>query len=168
MINEWRLTAQNLDCVTCAMCWCIVLLEDKHVPGNSVDHWQQFLHQQLVSIIDFSTCWFFCTRFNENEVGTTEFWHRNQYQYGFITFRVGHSRGEMYSGHGRLYVCVCLYVCLSVAAFPHYCTHLDVTWVPSSCALLGGFAIGSQVPLLWQHSAEREMSASAFTRSMSG
>ena len=28
----------------------------------------------------------------------------------------------MYSGHGRL--CVCL----STAAFPHYCTHQDVTW----------------------------------------
>ena len=32
-----------------------------------------------------------------------------------ITFRVRRSRrGEMYIGHGRLYVCVCLYVCLSV------------------------------------------------------
>jgi len=36
-----------------------------------------------------------------------------------ITFRVRHSRGEMYVGHGRL--CVCLSVCLSLAAFPHYC-----------------------------------------------
>jgi len=40
--------------------------------------------------------------------------------------------------------------------------------VPSSCALLGGFAIGARVPLLYQHSAEREMSASACTRSMPG
>ena len=32
--------------------------------------------------------------------------------------------------------------------------------VPSSCALLGGFAIGARVSLLLQHSAEREMSAS--------
>jgi len=37
-----------------------------------------------------------------------------------------------------------------------------------SCALLGGFAIGARVSLLWQHSAEREMSASACTRSMPG
>ena len=29
-------------------------------------------------------------------------------------------------GHARL--CVCLSVCLSLAAFPHYCTDLDVTW----------------------------------------
>jgi len=29
-----------------------------------------------------------------------------------VTFRVRHSRSEMYSGHGRL--CVCLCVCLSV------------------------------------------------------
>jgi len=39
-----------------------------------------------------------------------------------ITFRVRSSRGEMYIGHGRL--CVCL----SLAAFPHYCTDPDVTW----------------------------------------
>jgi len=43
---------------------------------------------------------------------------------------VSHRRREMYSGHGRL--CVCL-----LSAFPHYCTDPDVTWgmvgVPSSC-----------------------------------
>jgi len=39
-----------------------------------------------------------------------------------VTFRVRHSRGEMYIGYGRL--CVCL----SRAAFPHYCTDPDVTW----------------------------------------
>jgi len=60
-----------------------------------------------------------------------------------FTFRVSRRRREMYSGHGRL----CLYhVCLSLVAFPHYCTDPDVTWgndigVPSNCALLGGFAI---------------------------
>jgi len=32
----------------------------------------------------------------------------------------------MYIGHVRL--CVCLHVCLSLAAFPHYCTDPDVTW----------------------------------------
>jgi len=58
-----------------------------------------------------------------------------------ITFCVGRSQCEMYSGHGRL--CVCL----SLAAFPHYCTDLDVTWrmvgVLSSWAV-GGFAIGAR------------------------
>jgi len=48
----------------------------------------------------------------------------------------------VYIGHAR--VCVSL----SLTAFPHYCTDLDVTWgivcVPSSCALLGGFAIGGR------------------------
>jgi len=39
-----------------------------------------------------------------------------------ITFHVRHSRGKMYSGHGRL--CVCL----SLAAFPHYCTDPDASW----------------------------------------
>jgi len=38
--------------------------------------------------------------------------------------------------------------------------------VPPSCALLGGFAIGARVSMLWQHSGEREMSASACTHSM--
>ena len=40
--------------------------------------------------------------------------------------------------------------------------------MPSSCALLGGFVIGARVSLLSQHSAEREMSASACTHSMPG
>jgi len=26
------LTVQKLNCVTSAMCWCIVLVEDKHLP----------------------------------------------------------------------------------------------------------------------------------------
>ena len=67
----------------------------------------------------------------------------------------------MYCGHARL--CVCLSVCLSVcvcvsaAVRPHYCTDPDVTWgvveAAPSCALLGGFAIGARVALLWQHNA---------------
>ena len=77
-------------------------------------------------------------------------------------------------------VCVCLSVCLSaclsvslsLTAFPHYCTDPDVAWgmagLPLSCALLGGFAICALVSLLWQHSAEREMSASACTHSVPG
>jgi len=32
----------------------------------------------------------------------------------------------MYSGHGRL--CVCLCACLSLAALQHHCTDPDVTW----------------------------------------
>jgi len=38
-----------------------------------------------------------------------------------ITFHVRHSQGKVYIGHGHL--CVCL----SLAAFPHYCTDTDVT-----------------------------------------
>jgi len=40
-----------------------------------------------------------------------------------ITFRVSRRRRLMYIGHARLSVC------LSVAAFPHYCTDPDVTWI---------------------------------------
>jgi len=39
-----------------------------------------------------------------------------------ITFRVSRRQREVHTGHVRL--CVCL----SLAAFPHYCTDLDVTW----------------------------------------
>ena len=67
---------------------------------------------------------------------------------------------------------VCLSVCLYLAVFPHYCTDRDVTLgmvgAPSSCALLGRFAISARVLLLRQHSAEREMSPSACSRSMPG
>ena len=46
------------------------------------------------------------------------------------TFRVRRRRREVYSDHGRLsvYQCICLSVCLSLAAFPRYCTAPDVTW----------------------------------------
>jgi len=51
----------------------------------------------------------------------------------------------------------CVSVCLSAAACLHYCTDPDVTWasdrMPPICALLGGFAIGARVALLWQHNA---------------
>jgi len=43
-----------------------------------------------------------------------------------ITFRVSGRRREMYIGHARLSVCVS--VCLSAAACPHYCMDRDVTW----------------------------------------
>ena len=42
----------------------------------------------------------------------------------FITLCVRLCRGEMYIGLGHLCVCVCV----SLAAFPRYCTDLDVNW----------------------------------------
>jgi len=52
----------------------------------------------------------------------------------------------MHIGHGRLCVCV------SLAAFPHYCMDPDVSWgivgVPFSCAVFGGSGIGARVSLL--------------------
>jgi len=55
----------------------------------------------------------------------------------------------MYCGHARL--CVCL----SAAACPDYYTDPDETWGvvvdTPSCALLGGFAIGERIALLWEH-----------------
>ena len=73
----------------------------------------------------------------------------------FITFCVSHRRRKMYCGHVQS---VCLSVCVSAAVRPHYCTDPDVTWwhgrgCPPSCTLLGGFAIGALVALLWQHNA---------------
>ena len=49
-------------------------------------------------------------------------------------------------------LCVCLSVCMYAGdAFLHYCTH-PYTLDNGTCALLGGFAIGEFVSLLWQHS----------------
>ena len=41
-----------------------------------------------------------------------------------ITFRVSRRRREMYCGHARL----CVRVCVSAVACLHYCTDPDVTW----------------------------------------
>ena len=59
----------------------------------------------------------------------------------------------MYIGRGRLCVCLSVCVCVSLAAFPHYCRDPDVTWgkgrgCPLVNALLGRFAIRAQVSLL--------------------
>ena len=43
-----------------------------------------------------------------------------------FTFCVSRRQRKVYCGHARL--CVCLSVCLSAAACPHYCTDPDVTW----------------------------------------
>jgi len=56
-------------------------------------------------------------------------------------------------------VCVCLSVCLSVRGRTPTLLHGPVcnlgAWyrLSPSCALLGGFAIGARVALLWQHNA---------------
>ena len=62
--------AQKLDCVISAMCWYVVLLEDKYISSNAANNWQQFPHQHNfleILPVDFSA------RFNENEVGITKF-----------------------------------------------------------------------------------------------
>ena len=57
---------------------------------------------------------------------------------------------------------VSLCVCVSLATFPHYYADTNVTWrmvaVPYSCALLGGFVIGTLVSLLWQQRRTRNVS----------
>jgi len=83
-----------------------------------------------------------------------------------------HSRGEMYTAHGR--PCICVPVGLSLAAFTRYCTDLDVTWRNGlGCPLVAycwaylqsvrGFRCYDN-----EHSAEREMSTSACTLCMPG
>ena len=63
-------------------------------------------------------------------------------------------------------------VCLSVATCPHYCTDPDVTWgvvgLARSCALLGGSCNRCTGFAATTTQCEREMSASACTRSMPG
>ena len=72
----------------------------------------------------------------------------------------------MYIGHGRL--CVCL----SLAAFPHYCMVPDVTWGNvSGCPIVVHYWADLQSVhgfRCYDNSAEREMSANACTRCMPG
>jgi len=91
----------------------------------------------------------------------------------------------MYIGHGHL--CVCLSVCLSLTAFPHYCTDPDVTWGNiTGCPLVvccwadlqsvHGFRCYDNIHVCKlialytanAYSAAREMSASAYTCSTAG
>jgi len=51
---------------------------------------------------------------------------RSKMNLSLVTFRVSRRPREMYCGYARL--CVCVSVCLSAAACPHYCTDPDVTW----------------------------------------
>jgi len=57
---------------------------------------------------------------------------------------------------------VCVSVCVSVCMDP------DVTWgvveVAPSRALLGGFAIGARVALLWQHNANPTYKLASISR----
>ena len=70
----------------------------------------------------------------------------------FTTFRVRHSRGEIQL---ILVTRVCFSVCLSLCLSLSHTTARTQTQlggmvgVPSSCALLGGFAIGARVSLLY-------------------
>jgi len=54
----------------------------------------------------------------------THMWSIQYYSLYVITFCVSRRPREMYCGHARL----CLSVCLSAATCLHYCMDLDVTW----------------------------------------
>jgi len=61
----------------------------------------------------------------------------------------------MYCGHARLCVCVCLSVRGRTLTLLHGSgCNLGAWWrLPPGCAILGGFAIGARVALLWQYNA---------------
>jgi len=61
----------------------------------------------------------------------------------------------MYCGHARLCVCVCLSVRGRTLTLLHGSRcNLGAWWrLPPGCAILGGFAIGARVALLWQYNA---------------
>jgi len=52
-------------------------------------------------------------------------WRYEHHPTHLITFCVSRRRRKMYCGYARL--CVCVSVCLSAAACPHYCTDAYVT-----------------------------------------
>jgi len=69
-----------------------------------------------------------------------------------ITFRVSRRRREMYCGHARsLYVCLSLRGHMRTLLHGPRCNLGEWYGMTPSCALLGGFAIGARVALLWQH-----------------
>ena len=72
-----------------------------------------------------------------------------------ITFCVSRRRREMYCGHVRLCMCVCVSVrgCTPTLLHGPGCNLGQWQGMPPSCALLGGFAIGARVAFLWQHNA---------------
>ena len=74
--------------------------------------------------------------------------------WALVTFRVSRRRCEMYIGHARLCVCLSVPRRKSTLLHGHGC-NLGEWYGAPSCALLGWFAIGARVSLLWQHSAER-------------
>jgi len=74
---------------------------------------------QVIKSATPTLCQIWCTSVHEGPLG-----EQVKYNQLFITFRVSRRRREVYSGHARL--CICL--CLSAAACPHYCTDPDVTW----------------------------------------
>jgi len=138
VIDEWRVSVWLVVVVVCWMivCCCslplcnhncqnLLDMKDNHL--NIVVLGSDLLASQLISEIQVSRPAVTC----------------------LLHFAWGHRWCEMYIGHA------CLCVCLSVAAFPHYCTDLDVTWGNDrgtrGCAVLARFAIGAQVSLLWQH-----------------
>jgi len=50
--NEvWCFSTQNLHSFTCTMCRCTVLLEDKILPWNTSNRWQQFLSKKNITIV---------------------------------------------------------------------------------------------------------------------
>jgi len=67
-----------------------------------------------------------------------------------------------------LYVCVSVCVGHRIPTLLHEPGYNLGEWYSRCLTTIGGFAIGARVSLLWQHSAEREMLASACTRSMPG
>jgi len=90
-----------------------------------------------------------------------------------VTFRIRHSQARC-TVDTAVCLCLSLSVCLSLAAFLHYCTDPDVTSErmvrgAPSCVLLGRFAIGARVSLLWQHTRlMRNVGEDGCSRSMSG
>jgi len=62
-------------------------------------------------------------------------------------------RREMYCGHARLCVCLTARGRRPTVLHGPGCNLGEWYGMPPSCALLGGFAIGAWVALLWQHNA---------------
>ena len=67
--------------------------------------------------------------------------------FSITKFRVWRIRGEVYIGYGRLYVCLSVRRRIPTLLHGPGCNLAEWKGVPSSCALLGGFAISARVSL---------------------
>ena len=125
-----------------------------------------FTMHKLRILVSVFSLYMYVVKLNSEQHNRNYRCHHTEYTasipHKLSTFLVRRSRGEICIGHGRL--CVCL----SLAAFPHYCMDPDLTWGNGRRGLLVVYYWADLRSVHGFRCAEREISASACTRCMPG